>query len=147
MTASLPVLAHPSEPDWRRITAVLAGIDAPVAVATHDGLALTYRDMAQERAEALSSAAPSLLNQSLTLGKLFGKGKAEDVLIRLADKQGWLIFSPATACTALVTLVDPGQQVDQVNARISRAIDTLEGLLPSTLPDRVGRMRVYRQVA
>ncbi|SIO85259.1 hypothetical protein BQ8420_06050 [Nocardiopsis sp. JB363] len=126
---------------------MLTGIGAPVTVATHDGLALTYHDMAQEMAEGLASATPSLLNQSLTLGGLLGKGKPEDVLIRLAARQGWLIFSPATACTALVTLVGPGQGVDQANARISKAVDALEGLLPSSLPDRVGRMRVYRSVA
>ncbi|WP_087096813.1 hypothetical protein [Nocardiopsis sp. JB363] len=147
MKVSLPVHEHPPEPDWGRITAVLTGIGAPVTVATHDGLALTYHDMAQEMAEGLASATPSLLNQSLTLGGLLGKGKPEDVLIRLAARQGWLIFSPATACTALVTLVGPGQGVDQANARISKAVDALEGLLPSSLPDRVGRMRVYRSVA
>lgn len=147
MKVSLPVHEHPPEPDWGRITAVLAGIGAPVAVATHDGLALTYHDMDQERAEGLASATPILLNQSLTLGRLLGKGKPEDVLVRLAAGRGWLIFSPATKCTALATLVGSGQRVDQVNARISKAVDALAGLLPSTLPDRVGRMRVYRAVA
>lgn len=147
MTFSFPAHEHPPEPDWDRITAALTGVGAPVAVATHDGLALTYHDMAQEMAESLAAAAPSLLNQSLTLGHLMGKGKPEDVLVCLAAKQGWRIFSPATECTALVTLVGPGQRVEQVNAHISKAIDDLEHLLPSSLPDRVGRMRVYRAVA
>lgn len=147
MTLSLPVPQPPPELPWDQIREALAGIGAPVTVTTKDQIPLVHYGFAQEDAERLSALGAFLLADPVAFGRRIGMGRPESVIARFPQDNGALIVSPVTACTALVVLAAPGQDLGEVNYHISLAIEALENVLPSHLPTTVGGLRVYQGAA